>query len=241
VSFSILWWDVSKEFDESWGQEPALPDVTTNVGQLVSAALASPESWSAQLPAGGEAMITLGPVTRGAGLLAHPLGRLTVTQRVAPFGLKISRFGDSRITGIDQFEITKVKVGIDDADFDTAQEFFSRAQFQDLPEEQKLTNPSFERFTAGAMIGLGGFSTPAPVVLAETLRDALLNGGAAPAPRRGCSDLSWKQTCSAGKPDRSNARLLAAQPGHQPPASARSGSESAWRRWIKSGCRLMLA
>jgi hypothetical protein len=160
VSFSILWWDVSKEFDESWGQQPALPDVSTNVGQLVQAAMANTESWSAQLPAGGESMITLGPVSKGVGLLAHPLGRLTVTQRVAPFGLKISRFGDSRVTGTDRFEIAAVKVGGQDAIFETAQEFFSRAQFQDLPEEQKLTSPSFERFTAGAMVGLGGFSIP---------------------------------------------------------------------------------
>jgi len=160
ISFSILWWDVSKEFDESWGQEPALPDVTTNVGQLVQAAMANPESWSAQLPAGGEAMITLGPVTKGAGLLAHPLGRLTVTQRVVPFGLKISRFGDSRVAGADRFEIAQVKVGVRDPGFEPAQEFFSRAQFQDLPEEQKLTSPSFERFGAGAMLGSGGFSVP---------------------------------------------------------------------------------
>src|SRR5262249_6322157 len=99
VTFSILWWDISKSFDESAGRAPAMAAVPTNVQALLAAELGRSENWSAQLPAGSSAMVTLAP--RGGDLapLAHPLGRFVFSQRVVPFGLTLEKFGNGGVSG----------------------------------------------------------------------------------------------------------------------------------------------
>jgi len=169
ATFTILFWDKDIDFDESWGQAPALPPVKTNVGQLLQQALADPGSWSAQLPVGGESLVTLGPVAGEQAVLAHPLGRLVVTQKVVPLGLAIQRYGNSQVAGANRFDIEpgNVKIGGRAVEPTVTNEFFARSQFLDLTEEQKLASPSFERFTAGVAVGTEAYQGASTVIPAD--------------------------------------------------------------------------
>ncbi|MEU1818818.1 DUF6603 domain-containing protein [Streptomyces roseifaciens] len=161
VTFSILFWDIDKSFDESFGSAPQTPPVEVDAAALVRQALQNPGNWSAQLPAEGKAMVSIGPVTGAGGLLAHPLGSLTVIERVAPLGLTLQRFGNARIKGPDRFDAGSVTIGTQTlATPPTVTESFTRAHFVEMTEEQKLAAPSFERFTAGISVGTQAYTVP---------------------------------------------------------------------------------
>ncbi len=167
VTFSILCWDIDKSFDESWGRSPALGVVTTDVKALLATELARPENWSAQLPAGADAMVTLAPRPGDASMLAHPLGRAVFSQRVVPLGLALQRYGSTRVAGAVKFEIAAVKLGgvaVSLAMCPPVQEYFARAQFLDMSEDEKLAKPSFEPMDAGVEFSSAAFHASASVL-----------------------------------------------------------------------------
>ena len=171
VTFSILWWDIDKSFDESWGRSPELDVLTTDVRALLAAELARAENWTAQLPAGADAMVTLAPQPGDAALLAHPLGRAVFSQRVVPFGLALQRYGSTRVAGPTKFELTAVKLGgvaVPLASCPPVQEHFARAQFLDMSEDDRLAKPSFEAMDAGLEFSSAAFH-PSASVLTATL------------------------------------------------------------------------
>ena len=111
VSFSILWWDISKSFDESWGTPPPLVREQVDVRALLAAELAKPENWSAQVPTGGQAIVTLAPRRGDLSPRAHPLARCVFVQQAVPLGLAMDRFGDAAVAGPNQFDIEAVTIG----------------------------------------------------------------------------------------------------------------------------------
>lgn len=160
MSFSILWWDISKSFDETWGRRPELATDATDVGALIAAALADAANWSAQLPQGSEAMVTLAPPADEPAALAHPLGRFVVSQRVAPLGVRLDRYGSGPVTGGDRFDVTAVSIG-GPAEHDPVTEHFARAEFVEVTEEEKYARPAFEALEAGVAFASDTYHVPA--------------------------------------------------------------------------------
>jgi hypothetical protein len=167
VTFSILWWDISKSFDESWGTLPETTNVLTDVRALLAAELARRENWTAQLPAGRESMVTIGPPQGELAPLAHPLGRFVFSQRIAPLGLALERFGSGRVAGPNRFEITALTVSGQPASRVSVREHFARSQFVETSEEEKLTKPSFEEMDAGVEFSSTAFRTSANVLVSD--------------------------------------------------------------------------
>jgi hypothetical protein len=154
ASFSVMFWDVDIDFEVEWGDAPVTEIPSVRVSPLLIAALEAPENWEAQLPVGGEALVTLRePATDD--VLAHPLGELSVLQRVVPLGIDIDRVGRSQPSDGNNFDISSVEIGTPGtAGFKSVppsyrEEHFARGEYLDLTEEEKLSTPSFERFRAG--------------------------------------------------------------------------------------------
>lgn len=153
ATIEVLFWDIEVKFDESWGDAPDEELPTANVQQKIVDELSNRANWSAQLPAGGDMLVTLRKI-QAERVLAHPLGDLTVRQKVVPLGLQIDRVGNSRPSGARQFEITDVLVsGTSSSEHAPVREQFAPAQYLDLTEAQKLSRPSFEAFDAGVRVG----------------------------------------------------------------------------------------
>ena len=164
VSFSILWWDISKSFDESWGTAPPLVREQVDVRALLAAELAKPENWSAQVPSGGQAIVTLAPRRGDLSPRAHPLARCVFVQQAVPLGLAMDRFGDAEVSGPNQFDVEGVTVGgkslTGAATLTGAQpvrEHFARAQFVEVSEDERLTKPAYEPLDAGVEFTSAGF------------------------------------------------------------------------------------
>jgi len=154
AKFSILFWDFHPKFDEEWGDRPAVPDLSTNVAALVGAEYRNPDNWSAALPAGSDTLVTLSALPGATSVIAHPLGTLRVTQKTAPLGLTLEKFGETRIDGPNRFDLTEVRVGETViAGPAMTQEHLARGQYLNLSDEQKLSQPSFESFDVGVAVG----------------------------------------------------------------------------------------
>jgi hypothetical protein len=115
-------------------------------------ALADPRNWSASLPDGEEKAVTLGEMPASANaILVHPMGRLTVRQKVAPLDYAMSLFGNAPASGANQFKIGHSSLG--SGQFDSVSDQFAVGQFTQMSDDEKLTRPSYEAFHSGASIG----------------------------------------------------------------------------------------
>jgi hypothetical protein len=154
----ILFFDVEISFDRWFGK--ALPGeekpAAVALLERVEQALADPGNWSAQLPHNGRPAVTVRKVPAAAGtLLAHPMGSLAVTQRVAPLGVTLQTYGRAPIAGATRFDLTSITVrgraGAPDATLATVEtrEYFAPGEFFRLDDSEKLARPSFEELQAG--------------------------------------------------------------------------------------------
>jgi len=164
----ILFFSVSVGFDVSWGDDrkATLPPADARAPLL--AALGDARNWSAALPAGAEQGVSLGPGPDAAGrIVVHPLGRLTVRQRVVPLNVTITRFGSGAPERWNSFSVTDVAVAGRSVTQDFVKDRFARGQFFELSDDDKLSKPAFEPMDAGVQVGLdnGRFGHVSPLEL----------------------------------------------------------------------------
>lgn len=159
ATFKVWRFSKSVSFDRTFGADeaaPALPPVDP-LPELI-AALRDPRNWAAQAPTTGPALVSLRELPATGDLLVHPLGDLSVRQRVVPLGITIDRFGNTTPSGDRRFTIGAVALG--DArpdDLVPVFDYFAPAQFIEISDSDKLRRPSFELMEAGLRIG-GGLS-----------------------------------------------------------------------------------
>ncbi|HET6625081.1 MAG TPA: DUF6603 domain-containing protein [Nocardioidaceae bacterium] len=153
-SFSILWWDVEIDFDESWGSAPGVEAERISAAALLRAELSDPSRLLPGPPVGGNALVTLAEAPAGLAL-AHPLGLVTIAQKAVPMDVQIDRIGTKLLhEGTPTFTIDSVTVGGDPTSArEPVTDHFARGQFMELTEQQKLEGRSFETFTSGVRIG----------------------------------------------------------------------------------------
>jgi hypothetical protein len=166
ASFSILFFDVTIGFDVTFGPQrpPALP-ASVEIGPRLVAALQDTGAWTAQLPVGGDMVVSLRELAPGPGVLAHPLGTLQVRQRVVPLERTVDRFGSDVVGGTRRFAISRVTVGRSVAAAEPLDDLFAPAQYLAMTDDEKLSRPSFERMRSGVRVGDGGVAhgRPQPV------------------------------------------------------------------------------
>lgn len=167
ATFKIWRFSKSVSFDRTLGEAeppPPLPEADP-LPELI-AALADPHNWNGDLPATSATLFALRDTPGANEVRLHPLGELSVRQRVVPLGIEITRFGNTTPAGDRRFEV--VAAGAAGAPIE---DFFAPGQFLDLSDDERLRRPSFERMQAGVRIGAssvtwGGKDDPA--LVAET-------------------------------------------------------------------------
>jgi len=148
------------------GDQPAIAPVAV-LPKLITA-LKDHASWAGVLPQGATMMVSLREAKATAEIRVHPLGSLTLRQRIVPLGKTISAFGSSRPADANRFELTTVTVGgTAVAEREVVFDQFAPAQFERLTDDQKLARPSFEQMEAG--LHLDTSRVKAPVAVEVTL------------------------------------------------------------------------
>ena len=183
ATISLLFFDVSIDFEVGWGDAPAPALPSAPVGSQIAAALSKAEAWTAQLPTGGAALVSLRGVDGGADVLAHPLGEVAGIQKIVPLGIRVDRVGRTKPSDGDTFTITAVEIGGQAQTITLRDEHFARGEYLDLSEEEKLSKPSFERFPAGVVAATADFEVPTTQIAFEPEWETVFLGEPRPSER----------------------------------------------------------
>ncbi|WP_028926217.1 DUF6603 domain-containing protein [Pseudonocardia acaciae] len=148
-SISLLFFEISADFDISWGEDnnPTLPPA--RVLPLLEAEIKKLEGWTTRLPTGGaKALVNLRPLDETDKLVLHPLGTLFIQQRAIPLGVRLDKVGQQRPGDGNRFTVEPA------ADSGLVRvsktgDRFAMAQFQDMDDAAKLSRPAYETQDAG--------------------------------------------------------------------------------------------
>lgn len=180
ATFEIFWCSFSVSFDQTLvaGTRPAQL-TPVNVMSQLKTALADSRNWGGQLAEGDRRLVTLRAIASGDQIALHPLGNLSVTQKVVPLNLEIAKFGNTSPADARSFTITAVSLGNQPLDVNrlpTTTELFAPAQFLDLTDDEKLAAPAFEAMAAGCSLSVGGGSNSfiVPTNDLDVLEDTVL-------------------------------------------------------------------
>jgi Family of unknown function (DUF6603) len=152
-SLSLFFFDVSADFDITWGETQGTTLPPLPVMPLLQTELAKAENWKAELPIQNKLLVSLRklPESESAQVL-HPLGGLRVSQRAVPLGLKIDKVGSQKPSDANEIRLTAsaglVRVG-------DAPEQFAKAQFLDMSDAQKLSQRAFDPLSGGLLLASG--------------------------------------------------------------------------------------
>jgi hypothetical protein len=152
---SLLFFDVSCDFEETWGEDrrKELPSIA--ILPLLEAELGRPDNWRALPPVGARLSVTLRSMSASeAGMILHPLGMLRVSQRKMPLGLKLDTFGNQKPNDVNKLSIV-VAGGELERKADVLDRF-APAQFQTFTDAEKISKPAFTQELAGLDLGPSG-------------------------------------------------------------------------------------
>jgi hypothetical protein len=151
AKFKIWRFSKSVSFDRVCGADvpPPLPSPVDPMPALIEA-LADTRNWGTRLTGRTTAVVTLREQSGAGEVLVHPLGELSVHQRIVPLGITIDRFGNTTPAGDRRFTIEVT--GISGA-AQPVLDFFAPAQFLEMNDASKLRRPSFEMMQAGVQVG----------------------------------------------------------------------------------------
>jgi hypothetical protein len=154
ATIHILCFSVSGSVDATWGQsitpapppEAVLPDLLP--------ALAEPKNWSAALPDGATQAVTVSaPPPSPQTVLVHPMGTLSVREKIVPLDLPITHYKGGTPSDGSVFSISDVQLNGAPATTEPFPDYFAAGQFLNLSDADKLSKPSFEPYHAGVKIG----------------------------------------------------------------------------------------
>lgn len=155
ASVSILFFEISVDFDETWGeaQDTTLP--AQDAMPLLVAEVEKVENWTAELPSGTHLLVSLRAIEASTeGLVLHPVGRLRVSQRALPLEIKVDKVGNQRVADANRFRLRVDGGGLEERE--DSEEPFAIAQFQEISDSQKLGLPAYQREVSGKILAAEG-------------------------------------------------------------------------------------
>jgi hypothetical protein len=185
ASIDFFFFSISVPFNVRWGSDQGVALPAVDVRTPLLAAFADPRNWTANAPVDRELAATLravaAPKIAGSDavvILAHPFARLTVRERLVPLDVRIDKFGNATPDKWNQFRIVSGQLNAATLTPQTLQDYFARAQFIEMSNDEKLARPSFELLDAGAALGSNdvrpGYSSPLQVHYETFIIDDLL-------------------------------------------------------------------
>ncbi|HZV73696.1 MAG TPA: DUF6603 domain-containing protein [Conexibacter sp.] len=173
-SISLLFFDISVDFDITWGEPRDTQLDPVAVMGLLAAELQKAEGWKALPPAPSNLLVSLrrlDPAREPAdALVLHPLGALRVTQRAVPLELEIDKVGNRRASDGRRFTLA---AGSGLAKQGDVLESFAPAQFRTMPDADKLGKPAFERQQGGIELTPAGQEIASGALVKRVNRYAL--------------------------------------------------------------------
>lgn len=167
-SISFFFFDVSANFDETWGEEKDTTLPPIDVFPQLVAELAKEPNWSALPPKSGNLLVSLRVVDDKKEFVLHPVGALRVTQRAVPLNSTIDLFGTQKPADANRFTLAVTTPGL--AVAKPVREQFAPAQFHTLSRAEKLAAPAFSQEDGGIDISASGNALRSSLVVRRVVR-----------------------------------------------------------------------
>ena len=145
ATFEILEFKKSLDLHVTTGGKKAKPKAVEPVAELIAGALAKAEALEARSDPVDGATVRLIEDTTGV----DPTASLTLTQKIAPLGVELEKFGGASIQGPAEIAIDRVLIGAAAQPMVAVRDWFAPAQFFKMKDAEKLKAPSFEEMDAG--------------------------------------------------------------------------------------------
>ncbi|HEX4949098.1 MAG TPA: DUF6603 domain-containing protein [Blastocatellia bacterium] len=169
-SISLLFFEISADFDVTWGEarDTTLPPIA--VMPLLQAEFEKPDNWQALLPAGANLLVSLRKLTPAPGnLVLHPVGTLRVSQKAVPLDLPIDKVGSQKPNDAKRFDIKPAgDSGL--AKRADKNESFALAQFQNMDDAAKLSRPAYQSEHGGLELSAAGQTLAATKAVKRVVR-----------------------------------------------------------------------
>ncbi len=152
-SISILWEDISLDFDATWGDPPPRIERNLDLEEELRRAFRDPKAWMPDTVGADRSGVRIRPAAPGQSPALHPLGRLQARQRQVPFGITVQRFQGLPIA---PQRWTVAGAGLSDDDRKPLavelRDDFARAQYFDLSEGDQLSARGFTSEVSGGVV-----------------------------------------------------------------------------------------
>lgn len=169
-SITILFWDVSANFDETWGDRVPAIERFVDLLPMLQAEIAKADNWRQALPAGLNLLVTLRPLEAGAGdLVMHPLGSLDFSQRALPLERTLDKVGEQTPRDARRLSV-RPRAGTGLRKLADTREQFAPAQFESLDAAAKLSRRSYEPMPSGVSMSPDGALSLAPRMVKRRVR-----------------------------------------------------------------------
>ena len=169
ASISFFFFSVDVDIDFTWGdsRDTTLPPV--QVMPILSGELGKLTNWKAQLPNGSNLLVSLRQLDpAGAALVLHPVGSLQVSQRSIPLDLHLDKVGSQKPSDANQFTLDVTSAGLSKTRNMT--EPFAPAQFRDLDDAAKLSQPAYSPLDSGIELAPAGKAADSGAALTRFVR-----------------------------------------------------------------------
>jgi hypothetical protein len=154
-SISLFFFEISADFDETWGEsrDTTLPPI--QVMPLLKAEFEKLDNWNALLPEGNNLLVSLRKLDESPdNLVLHPVGTLRVSQKAVPLDLPIDQVGNQKPNDARRLTLKVAPNGLTrKAD---AIELFAPGQFEKLDDAARLSRPAFEPEHGGLELSAAG-------------------------------------------------------------------------------------
>jgi hypothetical protein len=170
ASVSLLFFEVSVDFDVTWGErkDTELPPV--DVLPLLKAEFEKTENWRAELPSSNRLSVSLRALEGGSGeLVLHPAGFLRISQRAVPLAIQVDKVGSKKAADGRKFTVRAAATGSFGKKAD-AREQFAIAQYQALKDAEKLSRPAFQKEVGGLELSVAGQQLDTSRAVRRTVR-----------------------------------------------------------------------
>jgi hypothetical protein len=156
-SLSILFFEISADFDITWGEsrDTTLPPIA--VIPLLTTEFEKDSNWTALLPTSSNLLVSLRKLDSASAtdmLVLHPVGTLLVTQKAVPLDTQLDKVGNQKPNDAKRFSVTLAPGDL--AKNSDKDEQFAIAQFQNMDDTTKLSRPAFQPLHSGLEISISG-------------------------------------------------------------------------------------
>lgn len=168
-SISFLFFDVSANFDVTWGDVVGAIERLVAVLPILVAEVGKTANWKQKLPDGMHLLVTLRTIENaGADLVMHPAGAIEFSQRTIPLERQLDKIGEQIPSDVKR--VSAVPKGTMIRRLDEAREQFAPAQFEKLDAAAKLARKSYEPMPSGLVLAADGAQFAAPKLVKRQVR-----------------------------------------------------------------------